>query len=143
MLGKTPARIRKEVPGFVANRLQSPVMQEAFHLVLDGVVRADELDTVMKASLGGRWATVDPFEGLHLGGGPGGIRHLIEHLGHGMADRWKDLGRPALSQPNIDILADQTESAYGTGDTAYRTRAERRDRRQVAVNRAVHDSENQ
>lgn len=86
-LGKTPVRVHKEVPGFVANRLQSAVMRESVSLVQQGVVSAAELDTVMKASLGGRYATIGPFESFHLGGGPGGIRHMMAHLGVGMADR--------------------------------------------------------
>ncbi|HET6859856.1 MAG TPA: 3-hydroxyacyl-CoA dehydrogenase NAD-binding domain-containing protein, partial [Streptomyces sp.] len=83
-LDRTPVRLHKEIEGFAANRLQSAVLQESFRLVSQGVVTAEELDTVMKASLGGRWATVGPFESYHLGGGPGGIRHMIEHLGKGL-----------------------------------------------------------
>lgn len=52
-LGKTPVRIHKEAPGFVANLLQSAVLHEAIHLVPDGVVDAPELDTVMTTSLDG------------------------------------------------------------------------------------------
>lgn len=142
-LGKTPVRIHKEVTGFVANRLQSAVLQEAIHLVLNGVVDASELDTVMKSSLGGRWATVGPFESFHLGGGPGGIRHMMEHLGSGMADRWKDLGHPALTRSNTDELIDQIEATYGADARAYRERAQLRDRKQLALNRAVRDATNE
>lgn len=136
-LGKTPVRIHKEVSGFVANRLQASVMREAFSLVLDGVVDVEELDTVMKSSLGGRWATVGPFESFHLGGGPGGIRHMLEHLGPGMERRWDDLGRPHLTPDNVAGLAERTEATYGAGPDVYRDRARERDRRQNAVNRAV------
>ena len=138
-LGKTPVREHKEVSGFVANRLQSALMQEAISLVLDGVVSADELDTVMKSSLGGRYATVGPFESFHLGGGPGGIRHMMQHLGHGMARRWGDLGHPALTSGAIEEIAGQTESAYGSGPEAYRARSQRRDRKHLALRAALHD----
>ncbi|MDA3628729.1 3-hydroxyacyl-CoA dehydrogenase NAD-binding domain-containing protein [Saccharopolyspora sp. WRP15-2] len=138
-LGKTPVRLRKEIPGFVANRLQSAILQESIHLVLEGVVRADELDTVMKASLGGRYATVGPFESFHLGGGPGGIRHMMAHLGVGMAERWKDLGHPKLTEDTIAVIADQTEAAYGAGPAAYQQRSELRDRKQNAINTALHE----
>ncbi|WP_249124503.1 3-hydroxyacyl-CoA dehydrogenase NAD-binding domain-containing protein [Saccharopolyspora erythraea] len=133
-LGKTPVRLRKEIPGFVANRLQSAVMREATHLVLEGVVRADELDTVMKSSLGGRYAAIGPFESFHLGGGPGGIRHMMRHLGAGMAERWKELGQPEPTQSDIALVVEQTEDAYGAGPDAYRTRARTRDRKQTAIN---------
>ena len=136
-LGKTPVRLHKEIPGFVANRLQSAIMQEAISLVQQGVVSAEELDTVMKSSLGGRYATIGPFESFHLGGGPGGIRHMMAHLGIGMAARWRDLGRPDLSEQTIGTLADQVEAAYGAGPDAYRERSLRRDRRQRAIAAAL------
>ncbi|MBF6507395.1 3-hydroxyacyl-CoA dehydrogenase NAD-binding domain-containing protein [Saccharopolyspora hirsuta] len=138
-LGKTPVRLRKEIPGFVANRLQSAIMQESISLVLQGVVDVDELDTVMKASLGGRYATVGPFESFHLGGGPGGIRHMMAHLGVGMAERWKDLGHPQLTEDGIATISDQTEAAYGAGPDAYLERSELRDRKQNAINAVLHD----
>jgi ketoreductase RED1 len=139
-LGKAPVRLHKEVSGFVANRLQSSVMREAFSLVLDGVVDVEELDTVVKASLGGRWATVGPFESFHLGGGPGGIRHMLEHLGPGMEKRWDDLGRPHLTPDNVAALAERTEATYGAGPDAYRRRANERDRKQNTLNRALREN---
>ncbi|MCK8678494.1 3-hydroxyacyl-CoA dehydrogenase NAD-binding domain-containing protein [Streptomyces lichenis] len=135
-LERVPVRLRKEIEGFVANRLQGVVLREAFRLVADGVVTAEELDTIMKTSLGGRWAVVGPLESYHLGGGPGGIRHMVEHLGKGLeqAD-----GTPAIDEAALARVIEQTESAYGTGPAAYRARAERRDRKQLAVNAAVAD----
>src|SRR3954452_1057609 len=92
-LGKEPVLLRKEIGGFVANRLQSALFKESVSLVEKGVVTPDELDMVVTESIGVRWATAGPFESYHLGGGPGGLRHLLEHLGPGMARRWKDLGQ--------------------------------------------------
>lgn len=136
-LGKTPVRIHKEVDGFVANRLQSALLRESISLVQQGVVSAEELDTVMKASLGGRYATIGPFESFHLGGGPGGIRHMMAHLGVGMADRWAELGRPELDEPTITSIVEQTEAAYGAGPESYRERARLRDRKHNALNHAL------
>ncbi|WP_258348316.1 3-hydroxyacyl-CoA dehydrogenase NAD-binding domain-containing protein [Saccharopolyspora gregorii] len=136
-LGKTPVRLHKEVPGFAANRLQGAIMQEAISLVLDGVVSASELDTVMKASLGGRYATIGPFESFHLGGGPGGIRHMMGHLGLRMAEQWKGLGRPELTPAAVEELVGQIESAYGSGPHAYLERSETRDRKHNAINAAL------
>ena len=117
----------------------SPIMREAISLVLRGVVRVEELDTVMKSSLGGRYATVGPFESFHLGGGPGGIRHMMAHLGVGMAERWEDLGRPELTPETIALLSEQTEAAYGAGPAAYQQRAALRDRKQTAINAVLSD----
>ncbi|MFD8997207.1 3-hydroxyacyl-CoA dehydrogenase NAD-binding domain-containing protein [Streptomyces abikoensis] len=141
-LGKTPVRLRKELPGFAANRLQGAVLQEAIHLVLSGVVDAEELDTVMKASLGGRYAAVGPFESFHLGGGPGGIRHMMRHLGPGLAEGWQRLGHPELDAAAIATLVGQTEAAYGSGPDAYRRRALLRDRKQIALDAALRQAEN-
>ncbi|OKI02717.1 hydroxylacyl-CoA dehydrogenase [Streptomyces sp. CB02923] len=133
-LGKTPVRLHKELPGFAANRLQSAVLQEAMHLVLSGVLDAGEVDTVMKASLGGRYAAVGPFESFHLGGGPGGIRHMMEHLGPGLVESWQRLGHPELDDAATATVVSQTEAAYGYGPGAYRERAALRDRKQLALN---------
>ncbi|MFC4517816.1 3-hydroxyacyl-CoA dehydrogenase NAD-binding domain-containing protein [Streptomyces ehimensis] len=141
-LGKTPVRLRKELPGFAANRLQGAVLQEAIHLVLSGVVDAEELDTVMKASLGGRYAAVGPFESFHLGGGPGGIRHMMRHLGPGLAQGWQRLGHPELDAAAVATLVGQTEAAYGSGPDAYRRRALLRDRKQIALDAALRQAEN-
>lgn len=141
-LGKTPVRLRKELPGFAANRLQGAVLQEAIHLVLGGVVDAEGLDTVMKASLGGRYAAVGPFESFHLGGGPGGIRHMMRHLGPGLAEGWQRLGHPELDAAAVATLVGQTEAAYGSGPDAYRRRALLRDRKQLALDAALRRAEN-
>ncbi|KAJ4419800.1 hypothetical protein N0V82_004735 [Gnomoniopsis sp. IMI 355080] len=73
-VGRKPVLVKKEVPGFVANRLQAVVLREAFALVLDGVVTAEEL--------GVRWPFIGPFMTNVLGGGGGrdGFRHLVSHI---------------------------------------------------------------
>jgi len=78
-----------------------------------------------------RWATAGPFLSLHLGGGRGGLRHLLEHLGPGMARRWRDLGHPDLDQDTVDRLADEAERAFGTH--RYQQLTENRDRQEIAV----------
>jgi ketoreductase RED1 len=130
-LGKVPVVLRKEVGGFVANRLQSALFRESVHLVLEGVVTPEELDRVVTESVGVRWATAGPFESYHLGGGPGGIRHLLEHLGPGMARRWKDLGQPELTDEVVDRIAADTEARFAGRD--YDARTVDRDRVQLAV----------
>ena len=130
-LGKRPVVLRKEIGGFVANRLQSAVFRESVHLVLSGVVTAEELDEVVTSSVGPRWATAGPFESYDLGGGPGGLRHLLEHLGPGMVRRWADLGRPELTPEVVEQLSAATEQRFAGQD--YDRRTERRDRLQLAV----------
>ena len=130
-LGKVPVVLHKEIGGFVANRLQSALFRESVHLVLSGVVSAEELDQVVTESIGLRWSTAGPFESYHLGGGPGGIRHLLEHLGPGMVKRWKDLGQPELTPEVVDSISTATEQRFAEKDYAQRT--EERDGVQLAV----------
>ncbi|ALE83376.1 3-hydroxyacyl-CoA dehydrogenase NAD-binding domain-containing protein [Pseudonocardia sp. HH130629-09] len=125
--GKEPVEIHKEVYGFVGNRLQSALFREAVSLVRDGVVSPAELDRVVTGALGPRWATGGPFLSFHLGGGDGGLRHLLEHLGPGMARRWAELGTPALDADTVEAISSATEDTYGPsreGLTTARDRAE-------------------
>ena len=130
-LGKVPVVLHKEIGGFVANRLQSALFRESVHLVLEGVVTPEELDQVVTESVGVRWATAGPFESYHLGGGPGGIRNLLEHLGPGMQERWRTLGQPELTPELVDRVSTSTEERFADQPYAQRTAA--RDRAQLAV----------
>ncbi|HEX3783474.1 MAG TPA: 3-hydroxyacyl-CoA dehydrogenase NAD-binding domain-containing protein [Pseudonocardiaceae bacterium] len=130
-VGRVPVVERKEIPGFVGNRLQNALNREAIYLVEQGVVSPADLDTVMTNSLGLRWATVGPFLGSHLGGGKGGYRHMAQHIGASMKQMWAGLGQPSMDDDATERLVEAVENAYGT-DT-YSELADARDRRQLAV----------
>ncbi len=92
----------------------------------------EDLDRVVTNSLGPRWATVGPFLGAHLGGGPGGYRHLVAHIGASMRALEDDSGRrPAQTPDQQERLIEAVEKAYGS--STYSELAETRDRRQLAV----------
>ncbi|MBP2478577.1 ketoreductase RED1 [Crossiella equi] len=135
MLGRTPVVERKEIPGFVGNRLQNALSREAIYLVEQGVVTPEDLDRVVTSSLGIRWATVGPFLGSHLGGGPGGYRHMAQHIGASMKKMWAGLGNPSQSPEEQEKLITAVEHAYGS--STYTALAETRDRKQLAVLSAV------
>ncbi|HEV7980119.1 3-hydroxyacyl-CoA dehydrogenase NAD-binding domain-containing protein [Amycolatopsis sp.] len=130
-VGRVPVVERKEIPGFVGNRLQNALSREAIYLVEQGVVSPAELDTVMTNSLGLRWSTVGPFLGSHLGGGPGGYRHMAEHIGVSMKKMWSSLGQPEQGPAETERLVEAVENAYGS--STYSELSEARDRRQLAV----------
>ena len=67
-IGKRPVLLRREVPGFVANRLQAAVVREAFHLVELGVASLEDIDAVVTEGPGFRWSFVGPVEAADLGG---------------------------------------------------------------------------
>ena len=96
-LGKRPIRIRRELPGHVANRLQAALWREAYFLVGEGVVSVEDVDTAISSGPGLRWALLGPFATQHLSGGGGGLDHVLAHLGPPMVDWWHDLGSPELT----------------------------------------------
>lgn len=134
-LGKTPTVLRKPVPGFVANRLQSALLRESIHLVREGVVSVAELDEIVTASIGPRWAAVGPFRAFHLGGGPGGLRHWFAHLGVGLERSWAGLGEPPIDEATVGTVIDQADEAFGA--RSYEQLAADRDTVQNAVIEAV------
>jgi len=137
-LGRTPVVERKEIPGFVGNRLQNALSREAIYLVEQGVVTPEDLDKVITNSLGIRWATVGPFLGSHLGGGPGGYRHMAEHIGKSMKKLWDGLGTPSQTPEEAERLIAAVETAYGS--STYSELAETRDRKQLAILSALEEN---
>lgn len=64
--GQSVVTLKKEIPGFVLNRLQAAVIGEAMHLVGAGVIDPDDLDRTMRDGLGLRWSFMGPFETMDL-----------------------------------------------------------------------------
>jgi ketoreductase RED1 len=132
-MGKRPQVLRREIPGFVANRLQAALFREAVYLVSQGVVTEQELDAVVTTSIGMRWAVAGPFQTFHLGGGPGGLADFLVHLGPAMAAIWTHLGSPTLDGSVVEQLADQAEHFDGSVAQL----ALRRDDAQIRLMRAL------
>ncbi len=74
--GHAPFIIKREIDGFVVNRLQGALLQEAFRLVADGYVSADEVDIAIREGLALRWSFMGPFETIDLNA-PGGVRDYV------------------------------------------------------------------
>ncbi|MFJ2190568.1 3-hydroxyacyl-CoA dehydrogenase NAD-binding domain-containing protein [Kitasatospora sp. NPDC087861] len=137
-MGKKPQVLRKEVPGFVANRLQAALFRECVHLVVEGVVTESELDEIVTSSIGLRWAVGGPFRTFHLGGGPGGLPQFLQHLGPTLEGLWQQLGSPSLDAPTVELLVRQAQEAFG--DRSVDALAAERDRAQIAVLKALGES---
>ncbi|WP_027133825.1 3-hydroxyacyl-CoA dehydrogenase NAD-binding domain-containing protein [Geminicoccus roseus] len=113
-LGMRPVRLKKEMRGHIANRLSSALYQEAVHLVEQGVASVAEIDAALRDGPGLRWATMGAHLTYHLGGGKGGIRHYLDHLGPSQERRWQDLGRPSLTDKlKADLVAGVEAEAAG------------------------------
>jgi carnitine 3-dehydrogenase len=113
-IGKRAILLRKEVPGHVANRLQSALYREVLYLIEQGVLSVADADDAVSWGPGLRWGVMGPSLQFHLGGGAGGIQHFIDHLLPAMEPLWKVLGTPGLTPEFKQRLADGTlEEAAG------------------------------
>src|SRR5437660_12661146 len=79
-IGKKPIHLRKELPGHVANRLQAALYREMLYIIEQGILSVEETDAAVCYGPGLRWGVMGQSLQWHLGGGPGGIRHFMEHL---------------------------------------------------------------
>jgi 3-hydroxyacyl-CoA dehydrogenase len=96
-LGKQVIRLRKEVPGHVANRLQAALAREVYYLVADDVVSVADVDKALCWGPGLRWGIMGQVLLNHLGGGQGGIEHFFEQFTGPLTAWWKVLGSPELT----------------------------------------------
>ncbi|HEY8744017.1 MAG TPA: 3-hydroxyacyl-CoA dehydrogenase family protein [Chloroflexota bacterium] len=67
-IGKKPVVLRREIPGFIANRLQAALLREAIHLVSSGVCRVEDIDAIMSGAVGRRLTVMGPFQVLDFAG---------------------------------------------------------------------------
>jgi len=113
-IGKRTIRLHKEVPGHVANRLQSALSREVYHLVAEGVVSAADADTALSWGPGLRWGIMGSLLLNHLGGGQGGIEHFFAQFSGPMTAWWKVLGQPVLTPEVQRKLIDSVQAEVGT-----------------------------
>jgi len=118
-VGKKPIHVKKEVKGHVANRLQAALWREAFWLVREGVASVADVDTAIAHGPGLRWALLGPFLNLHLSGGSGGLRHVLDHLGPPIEEWWAD-----MHDVTIDDALKATLIAGGDDELAGRSMTE-------------------
>jgi 3-hydroxyacyl-CoA dehydrogenase len=113
-LGKKAVRVRKEVPGHVANRLQAALAREVYYLVSEGVVSAADVDTALSWGPGLRWGIMGNLMLNHLGGGQGGIEHFFQQFTGPMTAWWKVLGQPVLTPEVQKTLIDSVHAEVGS-----------------------------
>lgn len=91
-LGKVPVLVKKEVNGYIGNRLAAALWREAIDLVQKGVASVEDVDKALYAGPGIRWAFMGQHFIYHLGGGKEGIGHFIDHLGRTtFKSIWEDM----------------------------------------------------
>ena len=100
-IGKKPIHVKKEVVGHVANRLQGALYREVAYLIEKGVLDVADADVAVCWGPGLRWGVMGPSLNFHLGGGQGGIKHIVEHIFPAMYIWWKDLGTMTELSPEV------------------------------------------
>lgn len=103
-VGQVPIMVRREIQGFIVNRLQGALLSEAFRLVEDGYISSTDLDKAIKDGLGLRWAFMGPFETIDLNA-PGGIRDYCSRYG----PLYLDIAKQAEPRAWNDALLDKLE----------------------------------
>jgi carnitine 3-dehydrogenase len=112
-LGMRPLHVRKEVPGFIADRLLEAVWREALHLVNDGVATTGEIDDAIRFGAGLRWSFMGTFLTYTLAGGDAGMRHFMHQFGPALKLPWTHLPAPELTERLIDDVVQGTTAQLG------------------------------
>src|SRR3954464_14616910 len=117
-LGMRPLLVRREIDGFLADRLLEALWREALWLVADDVATADEGDEAIRlragrrrGGLGRRWACMGPFLTYRIAGGTAGMRHFMEQFGPALKLPWTKLTDvPELTDELLDKVVAQSDA---------------------------------
>jgi 3-hydroxyacyl-CoA dehydrogenase/sugar lactone lactonase YvrE len=112
-IGKKPILLHKELPGHVGNRLQAALYKEIMYLIQEKVLSVSDADDAVSYGSGLRWGVMGPSLQWHLGGGPGGIKHFMEHLMPGLEAIIKSLGTPEITDELKQTIVDGVSQIAG------------------------------
>ena len=96
-ISMNPIMIKKELPGYLSDRLQEALWREALHIVNEGYASTKELDRAIEDGPGMRWSLMGTFLTFHLAGGNAGMKHMLEQFGPALKLPWTKLKAPILS----------------------------------------------
>ena len=129
-VGQVPILVKKEVEGFILNRLQAALLLEAWRLVGEDYVSVEDLDKTVKDGLGLRWAFMGPFETIDLNA-PGGVADYAARYGPKMQGMMADSAPQAWS-PSL-IARIEAERRAVMPQSQHAAREAWRDRRLMAL----------
>jgi L-gulonate 3-dehydrogenase len=129
-VGQVPIVVRKEVPGFILNRLQAALLCEAMRLFEDGYATADDIDKVVRDGLGLRWSFMGPFETIDLNA-PGGVVDYAQRYGTALVQLAREMPPRDWREPTIRRLEAERRAQLPAAELA--TRQAWRDRRLMAL----------
>jgi len=133
--GKSVITMDRELPGFIANRLQEALWREALHMVANGEATVEDIDASITEGPGLRWAFMGPCLTFALAGGEGGMAHMLDHFGPSLKSPWTRLEAPELDRALRDAMVDGCREA--AGDRTYADLVAARDQGVIDVLRAT------
>ena len=113
-LGMKPLRVRREIEGYISDRLQEAIWREALHMVADGVASTDEIDDAIIYGPGLRWAFMGPCLTFHLAGGDEGMAHMLAQFGPALKLPWTKLEAPELTEELTRRMVEGTKAQAGS-----------------------------
>ena len=114
--GKAPLVMEREVPGFIATRLQEAIWREALHMIDAGEATVEQIDTAITNGPGPRWALMGPCMVFHVGGGEGGMAYCLEQFGPALKFPWTRLAAPELTDELATKMIDGCNEAAAGED---------------------------
>lgn len=136
--GKAPLVMKKEVPGFVATRLQEALWREALHMVAAGEATPEDIDTALKNGPAPRMVVQGQCMAFHVACGEGGMATNLDQFGPTLKWPWTRLEAPELTQELRDRMVDGCNEMAGARH--FEDMAAERDRKIVAVLKAVRET---
>ena len=135
--GQVPVVLKREIDGFILNRLQAVVLAESLRLIEQGYVDVQGLDDTIRHGLGRRWAFMGPMETINLNA-PGGAGDYLTRYGQMMADLAETAAREEAFTPEAAATLGAAFPDTATPD-AIRARQDWRDSRLAALARHLAD----
>lgn len=111
--GKQVARMKRELPGFIGNRLQDAIWREALHMVDNDECSVADIDKAIAYGPGLRWAIMGPCANMALCGGEGGMQRMLDHFGPSLKEPWTRLVAPELTDKLYRDMIDGFEASNG------------------------------
>jgi len=108
-ISMNPIAVKKELPGYLADRLQEALWREGLHIINEGYATTEDLDRAIEDGPGLRWSLMGTFLTFHLAGGKSGIKHMLEQFGPALKFPWTKLKAPNLSNKLIKRLVNGTK----------------------------------
>ncbi len=109
-ISMNPIIIKKELPGYLADRLQEALWREGLHIINEGYATTKDLDRAIEDGPGLRWSLMGTFLTFHLAGGKLGMKHMLEQFGPALKLPWTKLKAPKLSKKLSSRVISGTKS---------------------------------